>query len=232
MGAKRSRGAKRIIVGLWRLSVAVLCFVATAGAWSVPVRWVYASFQMGLLAGLVMLWAGAATLIDGIQPPAWLKNGVTVYMVVVGGVSLALPSFPSAVASWGMSPVLGVSVETMVRLVIPAVLVVDFLLVDDHRRSRWTHLLTWLSYCPIYLAFVLIRAALWPSSGPAAGGGAYPYDAIDIRSLGWIQWGINCLQLAAACAAAGLMVFLVDRILPARSLLGTGGRSPKSSQKR
>lgn len=64
----------RFIVALWRLAIAGLCFVGTYEAWSKPQYWVYFTFQTGFVLGIVMLWAGAATLLKGIQPPAWLKG--------------------------------------------------------------------------------------------------------------------------------------------------------------
>ena len=63
----------RFIAGIWRLAIAALCFVGTYEAWTIPNRWVYFTFQTGFVLGVVMLWAGAASLLEGIQPPAWLK---------------------------------------------------------------------------------------------------------------------------------------------------------------
>ena len=64
----------RFIVALWRFAIAGFCFVGTYEAWSKPQFWVYFTFQTGFVLGIVMLWSGAATLLKGIQPPAWLKG--------------------------------------------------------------------------------------------------------------------------------------------------------------
>ena len=80
----------RFIAGIWRLAIAALCFVGTYEAWTIPNRWVYFTFQTGFVLGVVMLWAGAASLLEGIQPPAWLKGCLTVYAVVTALVAFLL----------------------------------------------------------------------------------------------------------------------------------------------
>ena len=80
----------RFIVALWRLAIAGLCFVGTYEAWSKPQYWVYFTFQTGFVLGIVMLWAGAATLLKGIQPPAWLKGCLTLYAIVTALVAFFL----------------------------------------------------------------------------------------------------------------------------------------------
>ncbi|MCH4158985.1 MAG: Pr6Pr family membrane protein [Bifidobacterium minimum] len=221
-------GLTRIIAGVWRLAIAGLCFAATAEAWSIPNRWVYFTFQAGFLMGLVMVWAGAATILDGIQPPAWMKNGVTVYVVIVALMAFLLPSSESS----GSTLLPGVSGAIVLHRVVPLMAVADFLLVDAHRRSRWEHVLVWMSYLPPYLAFVLIRGALWPHSGPVAGGSPYPYDVIDPSSVGWIQLGINCLELVVVFLGVALAVFIVDRMLPPSSIMGVAGRGRSSRSRR
>lgn len=64
-------------MALWRFAIAGFCFVGTYEAWSKPQFWVYFTFQTGFVLGIVMLWAGAATLLKGIQPPAWPKGCLT-----------------------------------------------------------------------------------------------------------------------------------------------------------
>lgn len=80
----------RFIVALWRFAIAGFCFVGTYEAWSKPQFWVYFTFQTGFVLGIVMLWSGAATLLKGIQPPAWLKGCLTVYAIVTALVAFFL----------------------------------------------------------------------------------------------------------------------------------------------
>ena len=79
---------------------------------------------------------------------------------------------------------------------------------------------SWLAYFPAYLVFVLARATIWPGSGPAAGGSPYPYDFINLDALGWQGFGISCGKLAIAFFVISLVVWLLDRALPSKALLG------------
>ncbi|RBP97491.1 hypothetical protein CRD60_06535 [Bifidobacterium aemilianum] len=207
----------RFLAGLWRLAIAALCFVGTYQAWQTPSRWTYFSFQAGFLLGLVMLWAGAASLLKGIQPPAWLKGCLTVYAILTLLASLLLMP---ADKQQSLPLVWGIMATTVLCYVVPIMTLTDFLLCDPHRRFKWHYTFSWLVYLPAYLAFVVIRAQLWPHSGPAAGGSPYPYAFIDLPALGWIQFGINVFELLAVCAGLGLVAFLIDHILPAKPLLG------------
>jgi hypothetical protein len=207
----------RFIVALWRLAIAAFCFVGTYEAWSRPQYWVYFTFQAGFVLGVVMLWAGASSLLKGIQPPAWLKGGVTVYAVVTALVAFLLmpPDDPAYVPQ-----VIGIMTNTMLHKIAPIMAVIDFIFFDPHRRFRWHYMLSWLAYFPVYLGFVLIRAAIWPHSGPAAGGSSYPYGFLDLKALGWQSFGVSCGKLAVGFLAVSLAVWLIDRILPPKPVLG------------
>ncbi|MFR0589316.1 Pr6Pr family membrane protein [Bifidobacterium apri] len=206
----------RFIAGVWRLAIAALCFVGTYEAWTIPNRWVYFTFQTGFMLGLVMLWSGAASLLKGIQPPAWLKGCLTVYAIITALVAFLLmpPDDPHYVPQ-----VLGIMTNTMLHRIAPVMAVIDFLLFDPHRRFKPSYVLSWMGYFPIYLAFVVIRAQLWPHSGPSVGGNPYPYTFIDLGQLGWSQFIVNVVELAIGFLLVALAVFLIDRILPEKSLL-------------
>ncbi len=206
----------RFVAAIWRLAIAILCFVSTMHAWSQLNYWVYFTYQMGFVLGLVMAWAGAASLLNGVQPPAWLKGCLTTYAVITALVAyFILPPDDPATATM----VWGIMTNTMLHRIAPAMAVLDFVLFDRHRRFAWHVPVTWLSYFPIYLGFVIIRAQWWPHSGPRANGNPYPYGFIDVNELGWMQLAVNAAQLAAVFFGVGLAVFLIDRILPAKVLL-------------
>ena len=205
-------------MGLYRLVVAVLCFAGTYEGWLLGVgnRWVYFTFQTNFALGIVMLWAGLASLLRGIQPPAWLKGCLTLYIIVTGLVAwLVLPPQDPAF----VTHVYGVMTTSLAHIVVPIMATADFLLFDRHRRFAWHYCLTWLIYVPFYLVFVLIRAALWPHSGPGAGGNPYPYGFIDLNALGWEQIGVNILYVAVAFLVLAALLVLIDRILPERTPL-------------
>lgn len=205
----------RFIASLWRFATAALCFMGISEAWSIPNRWAYFTFQTGFALGVIMAWAGAASLLRGIQPPAWLKGCITLYAVVTALVAFLLmpPDNPQFVPQF-----FGIMTNTMLHRIAPIMAVVDFLIFDQHRRFKWHFVFSWLSYFPIYLAFILVRAQLWPSSGPSAGGNPYPYTFIDLRALGVPQFGINVFELCIAFFALSLIIFLIDRILPKQVL--------------
>lgn len=206
----------RFIAGLWRLAVAALCFIGTYAAWARPTLWVYLTVQIGFMLGLVMLWAGAASLLKGIQPPAWLKGCVTLYALIVALVSLlAAPD-----GTLGEQQALGAMAGTMLLRVAPVMAVADFILCDAHRRFRWHYCLSWLAYLPVWLVAVAVRAAIWPASGPGVGGNPYPYPFLDLGALGFGQFAVNVLQALAGAAGAALVLFIIDRIEPQRPLLG------------
>ncbi|MBT1173234.1 Pr6Pr family membrane protein [Bifidobacterium sp. MA2] len=207
----------RFIAGLWRLAIAAMCFVGTYEAWHKPEYWTYFTFQAGFALGFVMLWAGAATILKGIEPPAWLKGCVTLYAIVTAVVAFLMmpPDDPAYVPA-----VLGLMTNTWLHRVAPIMAAVDFVVFDQHRRFRWQYIFTWLIYFPVYLAFVLVRARILPTGGPAAGGNPYPYEFIDLKALGWTQFGINCGKLAIGFLVLSLIVFIIDRILPAKALAG------------
>jgi hypothetical protein len=112
--------------------------------------------------------------------------------------------------------ILGIMTNTMLHRIVPVMAIVDFLLFDEHRRFSWHYTLSWLAYLPLYMAFILIRAQLWPHSGPAAGGDPYPYAFIDVGKIGWPQFGINVFELAVGFFVVGLVLFIIDRIEPKR----------------
>lgn len=205
----------RFVAGIWRLAIVALCVMGTSEAWTQPNRWVYFTFQTGALVGFVMLWAGAASLVRGVQPPAWLKGAATTYAIVVALVAFTMlpPDDPRYVPQ-----IMGIMTNTMLHRIVPAMVVLDFLLFDEHRRLKASYPLLWLIYPPLYLTFVLVRAWWWPHDGPGAGGSPYPYDFLNLPAVGWAQFGIACLKVLAAFLASGAVVCLVDRALPEHPL--------------
>ena len=145
----------RFVAGIWRLAIVALCVMGTSEAWTQPNRWVYFTFQTGALVGFVMLWAAAASLVHGVQPPAWLKGAATTYAIVVALVAFTMlpPDDPRTVPQ-----IMGIMTNTMLHRIVPAMVVLDFLLFDEHRRFKASYPLLWLIYPPLYLTFVLVRA--------------------------------------------------------------------------
>lgn len=205
-------------VGIYRLVIALLCLTWTSIAWGEPSDWVYFTYETNFLLGLVMLWAGIACLIDGKQPPAWLKGVLTLYIIITGLVAIfLLPPADSDTIKY----VFGIETGNILHWTTPILAVLDFIFFDAHRRFKWSYTLTWLIYFPFYLAFVLIRAQLWPHSGPEKGGNPYPYGFIDVSRIGWGQMGVNIAFCIVGFAILGLILVVVDHILPKKPLIGS-----------
>lgn len=215
----------QFFVALYRFAIAAFAFAGTYEAWTglIPNKLVYFTTQTNIILGLVMVWAGFATLLRGIQPPAWLKGCLTLYIAVTGLVAWLILDPPDPVTTTRLFDMM---TSTMVHIIVPIGAVVDFLLFDRHRRMKWHYSLTWLIYFPVYLAFVCIRAAIWPHSGPGADGNPYPYPFIDLTVIDWQQLAINIGVYCLAFLALGLIIVGIDRILPSRALI----RSGRSSQ--
>lgn len=207
----------RYLVAVYRFLIAFFCLAGTHEAWLLGAgnHWVYFTFQTNVALGLVMIWAGAASLLNGKQPPAWLKGCLTLYIVITGLVAALILGLNSS----SYLLVMGIRTSYMVHVITPIMAVVDFILFDPHRRFKWHYVLTWLIYFPIYLAFVLVRAAIWPHSGPEDGGNPYPYAFIDLGKLGWGQLTVNIAACLVSFFILGLVLFLIDRILPPKTPL-------------
>lgn len=213
---------KQFFVALFRFAIAFFAFAGTFEAWTgaIPSKFVFFTFQSNIAMGVVMVWAGFATLLRGIQPPAWLKGCFTLYITITGLVAnFVLHIVP------GVPYVFGIASSNMVHIIVPICAVIDFLFFDAHRRYKWHYSLTWLIYFPLYLAFVLIRAAIWPNSGPGHDQfhtSSYPYNFIDVSRIGWPQLGINIVIYLAVFLALGLIIVGIDKILPSKALVSTG----------
>ncbi|WEV66068.1 Pr6Pr family membrane protein [Bifidobacterium sp. ESL0764] len=208
----------KYFVGIYRLIIAFLCLAWTSVAWGEPSYWVYFTYETNFLLGLVMLWAGVACLIDGKQPPAWLKGILTLYILITGIVAATLLPPANPLTS---KYVFGIMTNVILHKAAPILATIDFILFDAHKRFKWHYVLTWLIYFPFYLAFVLIRAQLWPHSGPEAHGNPYPYGFIDVNKIGWNQMWINIVFCIIGFAILGLVLFLIDKVMPKKPLIGT-----------
>ena len=209
----------RLFVGVYRLLIAFFAIAGTSETW-MGVKawdWVYFTNQTNMVLGVVMLWAGAASLLKGIQPPAWLKGCLTLYIAITGLVAWLI--LDPVTITPETARCLGVPLITMVHVITPIMAVVDFVLFDAHRRFAWHYTLTWLLYFPLYLAFVLLRAVIFPD-GLLPNDSLYPYPFVDVQQIGWPQLGVNIVTYLAAFFVLGLVLFLLDRALPKKALLG------------
>ncbi len=137
------------------------------------------------LAGIVVLGIGALALPVGRSFDA-VRGAVTLYLVMTGIIYAALLSNVGVglAAPW---------TNTVLHRVMPAVVLVDWLLLPPRRRISYRVGLSWLAFPLVYFAYSLIR-------GPSAHW--YPYPFLDPDHHG----GYGRVALYAVVLAVGIAV--------------------------
>ncbi|MBC7306795.1 MAG: Pr6Pr family membrane protein [Dietzia sp.] len=204
------------VAALFRIGVAVLALAATKEVWLdlQPHEITRFTNQANLMLAVVMIWAALASLGLFRQPPAWFKVGVLMLLSVTGLVVFFIlgPESPDAPVRF-----LGLTQGTIEHQITPVLALVDFLVLDQHRRLRWSAPVIWLGYMLAYVAFALIRAELIAVPH-------YEYSFINLVDLGWGGLARNVVGLSVGFAVLGLVYVAIDRALPAHPLLGSGGQ--------
>ncbi|MDQ2624066.1 MAG: Pr6Pr family membrane protein, partial [Actinomycetota bacterium] len=175
---------------------------------------VYFTNQTAILLVVVMVWGALSQVTRLPRPPAWFKGAVVVFLLITALVSyfVLAPESPDAPAIF-----LGLTSGTIEHELNPLLVALDFILFDAHRRLRWRHAALWLLYLVAYAAFTTIRAELIATPD-------YPYGFVDLGELGWGGFGLNIAMYGVGFYVLGLVVVGLDRVLPAKALLGSSGR--------
>ncbi|MFC7876889.1 Pr6Pr family membrane protein [Isoptericola sp. NPDC057391] len=201
-----------LLAGLFRLFVVALGLVGTRAIWRDGdiEGFVYFTNLTSLLAVAVFGWAAVTTFLRREPPPVWAKGLVTLAAAITGLVAWLVlePESPDAPAVF-----LGLTDGQVEHRALPLAVVVDFLLLDPHRRARLRDAGLWMLFPVLYFGAVLLRGQLSPGS-------AYPYGFIDLDALGWGGLGLNLVLYGGAFYVLGLLIVAVDRVLPARPLVG------------
>jgi len=204
-----------VIVGLFRLLVVALGLVGTRAIWrdGDVEGFVYFTNLTSFLAVAVFGWAAVATLLRREPPPVWAKGLVTLAAAITGLVAWLVlePESPDAPAVF-----LGLTDGQVEHRALPLAVVLDFLLLAPHRRARLRDAGLWMLFPVLYFGAILLRGQLSPGS-------AYPYGFIDLDALGWGGLGLNLVLYGGAFSVLGLLIVAVDRVLPARPLMGKVG---------
>jgi len=207
------------VVALFRLCIAALALAATKEVWLdlQPHELTRFTNQANLMLAVVMIWAALASLGLFRQPPAWFKVGVLMLLSVTGLVVFFIlgPESPDAPIRF-----LGMTQGTIEHQITPVLALIDFLVLDQHRRLRWSAPAIWLSYMIAYVAFALVRAALIAEPH-------YEYGFINLTDLGWGGLLRNVALLSVGFGVLGLVYVAIDRALPAHPLLGSGGEGSR-----
>lgn len=206
-----------IFVSVFRLLIAVLALAGTSETWYHHhlVNLVFFTHETNLAIAVVMIWWVVAQHTGLKKPPGWLYGMLVLNIVITALVAnLILPAPDPAKLVY----IFGVSTSDLVHKVVPALMVIDFLLVSPHHRYGLRSVLIWIAYFPIYIAFVLIRGQINPQLGPGPNGSSYPYFFMNPQ-IGWGQIVLNAVEYVGAFLVLGLLLLLLDRLLPQRSLL-------------
>lgn len=200
-----------VVVALFRFFVAYLALMGTRDIWlhGDLDGLLYFTNQSGFLLAAVMIWGGVAQVAHKRQPPGWFKGGVTLFLTITGLVATFVLDPEAADA-----PVLtiGLTAGQIEHQLNPVLAVLDFLLLDPHRRTRWRYAWWWLTYLIAYVVLTTVRGTVWDLD--------YPYGFIDLGELGWGGLLLNVLLYGVGFTGLGLLVVLVDRRLPRRALVG------------
>lgn len=202
-----------VVVGIFRLFLVVLALVGTRTIWrdGDVEGLIYFTNQTCFLVVVAFTWAGIASLLRRRQPPAWFTGAVTLFAAITGLVSwfVLAPEDPDAPAVF-----LGLTDGQIEHEVLPLAVVADFLLLTPHRRLRGLTAAQWLLYPLAYFAFTTIRGFVSPGS-------EYPYGFVDLDALGWAGLLVNVVLYGAGFLVLGLVLVGLDRMLPARALIGS-----------
>jgi hypothetical protein len=228
------RNLRQFIVALFRIAIAVLALGGTYRSWMMikPVRWLYFTTDTNVLVGIVFLWAGLAALLSGVQPWPWLKGLTTLAAVMTGIVAntiLPAPDIAHNPYTFGLIPE-----AYVVHIIVPILVVLDFLLNDTHRVYRWHYFLTWLIPPFVWLGAILIHAHLFPHQGVSGNPddhNPYPYHFINIPAVGMRQFWINVGLCVAGLALLGLIIIGIDRLLPHGAIMDFGAETSRRSRK-
>lgn len=219
-----------VVVALFRLAVATFALVGTKEIWlqGSGDDLVYFTNQAGLMLAVVMIWAAFASLgAAGVlparlriaQPPAWFKGAVTLFLVITGLVAyfVLAPEDPNKPATF-----LGLTSGQIEHQITPIATLVDFLLLDAHRRLRWRIPALWLTYLIAYATFTTIRGEILATPD-------YPYPFVDLADLGWGGLLMNVAIYGVGFYVLGCVLVGIDHRMPARALLGSAGAAEGSA---
>lgn len=97
--------------------------------------------------------------------------------------------------------------DTTLHYVMPALFLLDWLVLTAKGTLKWRAVLPWLAFPLLYGVYSIVR-------GPLTG--FYPYPFLDLGQHGLATVGVNMLVMAAGFLVVGLIFIAVDRAMGAR----------------
>ncbi len=188
------------VVGVWRIAAGLTVLGTLAYAFAIQRSHLVNYFgfftnQTNTLAALAYIVAGVIGLTAS-KPPAWvstMRGIVTTYLIVVAVVYNVLVPGSAAAPPW---------VSVVLHAIFPAMMAVDWVLLNDRIALPWRTLWMVLPYPLIWLTVVLIRGRT---------DGWVPYGfLLPAHGLGYLM--LHIVGLLAALLAAGAVVWAVSRL--------------------
>lgn len=94
--------------------------------------------------------------------------------------------------------------DTLMHRVTPLIVPLWWLAFARKGRLGYRDPLLWMLYPLAYFAYALARAGQ---------DGRYPYPFMNVERIGWLQTGLNAVEIAAGFLLAGLLLVRLDRHL-------------------
>jgi hypothetical protein len=151
----------------------------------------------------VLVAATMAAVAAGRAPMARWIGGVLLAILVVGAVYHAL------LARLWAPQGLALVADQLLHTLSPLAVLGWWLAFGKKASLRWSDALVWLVWPFGYCIYALVRARF---------SGSYPYPFIDLPKLGWLGLAKSTASLAAAFYALGLVLVLLAKMLPDRSV--------------
>lgn len=211
--------ATRKSIAVARVAFAVLALVAIVsqftrsfddpflGASNFPFLFTY---QSNFLAALVLL-AGAWRLWEGQQDSLrWdlVRGAIVTWMATTGIVHAVLPTSANDTGIVYNYP----WATDVLHIVMPLVLLADWLLMPPRHRLAFRHALLWTVYPLVFAGFSLLRGPFveW-----------YPYPFLDPRDNGWTSVSLYVLGIAVGFLLFSWLVVTIGNVARQRWLSGT-----------
>lgn len=165
--------------------------------------WIALSAAVTARDGTRLGWRGAST------PSARFAAAVTMVIIVTMAIYQVILA-PTAFAMTAAGQAFDLT-NTLTHLVVPSLIVLDWLLFVPKGRLRWFDPLWWLSIPLLYAAVMLVRGAI--SEATIGYGARYPYPFLDVDALGWAGVLTQIAAMAVAIATLAYLIVALDRFL-------------------
>ena len=194
----------RLVIGLSRTVMGALTLAVLGYAYSLNIAsgdgnpfdyFGYFTNQTSLIMALLLLTTGILTIV-GRQGPDWLtplRGVATTCLIVVAIIYNTLVPGTGTAPPW---------VSAILHMILPAFVVLDWVLVDDHRSLSWRRLWIVLPYPLIWLVVVLARGAT---------DGWVPYGFL-LPGNGTVSLALHIVVLLCALTLAGALVWWTSRL--------------------